>query len=181
MKRRKYFPYIAAAAALLLAAPAGLRGATAYFTTYVSAGGSGVLNLGAETELVEDVSNMTKHISVKNTSQTNDCFVRVKVFCGSQLTVSYEDSSEGENLWYSGEDGYWYYRMPLGPGEATEILDVKINDLPESFDRDSFNVVVIQECTPVVYDEDGSPSADWELVYQDYQETGEPGEGALGQ
>ena len=122
MKRRRFFPYIAAAAsALLLAAPAGLHGAMAYFTTYVSAGGSGILNLGAETELVEDVSNMTKHVAVKNTSQTNDCFVRVKVFCGSQIAISYEDRSESGDLWYAKEDGYWYYRTPLGPGQATEI------------------------------------------------------------
>ena len=50
------------------------------------------------------------------------------------------------------------------------ILDVKIGDLPEDFDRDSFNVVVIQECTPVVYDEAGNPVADWTTVYTDYGE-----------
>ena len=27
--------------------------------------------------------------------------------------------------------------------------------------KDSFNVVVVQECTPVLYTEDGTPYADW--------------------
>ena len=50
-------------------------------------------------------------------------------------------------------------------------MDVKIGDLPEDFDKDSFNVVVIQECTPVIYDEAGNPAADWSTVYTDYLDT----------
>ncbi len=50
------------------------------------------------------------------------------------------------------------------------MLDAKIV-LPEGFDKDNFNVVVIQECTPVVYDASGNATADWTTVYSDYQET----------
>ena len=50
------------------------------------------------------------------------------------------------------------------------ILDAKIGGLPEGFDKDSFNVVVIQECTPVAYDEAGNPTADWSTVYTDYKD-----------
>ena len=53
---------------------------------------------------------------------------------------------------------------------------MKIN-VPEGYDRDSFNVVVIQECTPVVFDETGNPTADWSTVYSEYEEVSE-GEGA---
>ncbi len=166
-----------AAAALLLTGLAGFQDAAAYFTTYVSAGGSEIVRMGSQTELIEDVTNMTKHISILNTSQTNDCYVRVKIFHGSQLDVTCSDASGRGNLWhFSREDGYWYYEPMVGPGAATEILDAKIGGLPPDFDRDSFNVVVIQECTPVVYDEAGNPTADWNTVYSDYRETGGEGD-----
>ena len=156
-----------AAAALGMTAALTLEGTSAYFTTYVSAGGSQVVRLGSTTEIHEDVSQMTKHISIENASAENDCFVRVKVFHSGELNVTYHD---GGGLWTEGEGGYWYYGPILPAGQSTGILDVKIGDLPEDFDRDSFNVVVIQECTPVVYDEAGNPVADWTTVYTDYGE-----------
>ncbi len=161
------------AAALGMTAALTLEGASAYFTTYVSAGGSQVVRLGSSTEIHEDVSQMTKHISIENASAENDCFVRVKVFYGGDLEVVYSDT---ENNWYEGEAGYWYYRPILPAAQTTTGLDVKIN-VPEGYDRDSFNVVVIQECTPVVYDETGNPTADWSTVYSEYEEVSE-GEGA---
>ena len=167
------------AAAFCMITAASVKEATAYFTTYVSAGGSHIINLGSETEIKEKFSNMTKHISLTNTSQINDCYVRVKVFFADWLKpyISYEDTSESGKLWtYSEGDGYWYYGPILPAGASTEVFDVKI-DVPEGIDKDSFNVVVIQECTPVIYDEAGNPSADWSTVYTDYKEVTE-GKGA---
>ena len=161
------------AAALGMTAALTLEGASAYFTTYVSAGGSQVVRLGSSTEIHEDVSQMTKHISIENASAENDCFVRVKVFYGGDLEVVYSDT---ENNWDEGEAGYWYYRPILPAAQTTTGLDVKIN-VPEGYDRDSFNVVVIQECTPVVFDGTGNPTADWSTVYSEYEEVSE-GEGA---
>lgn len=177
-ERGKNRMWLLVAAALGMTGCLTFEGVSAYFTTYVSAGGSQVVHMGSQTELHEDLSNMTKHISITNTSQIHDCFVRVKVFHSGQLEVSYRDRSESGGLWtYSEEDGYWYYGPILPAGARTEILDAKIGELPENFDRDSFNVVVIQECTPVVYDEAGNPEADWNTVYRDYQETeGDQGE-----
>ena len=160
------------AAALGMLAVLTIDSASAYFTTYVSAGGSQTVHLGSQTEIHEDVTNMTKHISITNTSPINDCYVRVKVFHGGQLQVTLTDASESGGLWtYSEADGYWYYGPILAAGARTEILDAKIGGLPEDFDRDSFNVVVIQECTPVIYDEAGNPTADWNTVYTDYQDS----------
>lgn len=157
-------------AALGLVAVSGGQDSMAYFTTYVTAGGSEIVRLGAQTEIREDVSSMTKHVSIQNVSQTNDCFVRVKAFCGQDLTLTYTDTS-GRGDWYDGKDGYWYYRPIVPAGAATAVLDIKIN-LPAGFNKDEFNVVVIQECTPVLYDDSGKASADWSKTFTDYKETG---------
>ena len=104
IKRRKLV-FVMAAVALVLTATIQLKDAAAYFTTYVSAGGSQVIHMGYRTQLEEDVSNMTKHISIVNQSKTNDCYIRVKVFNSSQFEVQFTDKSEG-GLWsYSSEDG----------------------------------------------------------------------------
>ena len=159
------------AAALCMAGALTIEHASAYFTTYVSAGGSQTVHLGSQTTIHEELSRMTKHVSIKNTSQISDCFVRVKVFAGKDVDVVCKDKSESGKLWtYSRQDDYWYYSPILPAGESTEILDVEVSP-QEELDRDSFNVVVIQECTPVIYDEAGNPSADWNTVYADYQET----------
>lgn len=162
------------AAALGMTAALTLQSASAFFTTYVSAGGSEVVNLGSQTEIREDVSQMTKHIMIQNTSQINECFVRVKVFGADPFTIEYTDVA-GNGDWYQKDDDqgqtyrYWYYKPVVAPGGFTTQFDAKIV-VPEGFDRDSFNVVVIQECTPVLYDDNGNPYADWNTTYTDYTE-----------
>lgn len=169
----KYGKVIAmSAAALGMTAALTVESSMAYFTTYVSAGGSGTVSLGAQTTIHEDqVTDMTKHISVQNTSGSNECFVRVKIFYGGEFAMGFpeEPDSIANEDWYFGDDGYIYYRPVLAPGAVTSVLDAKIF-VPEGFDRDNFNVVVIQECTPVVYDESGNASADWKAIYREYQE-----------
>lgn len=177
------------AAALGMVAALTIESATAYFTTYVSAGGSQIVNLGSQTTIHEDVSAMTKHIQIANESAIHDCFVRVKIFYGGDLEIGYPDSPDvpANSDWYLDdtidEKGfrYVYYRPVLPasrvPGDyehpenisLTTPLDVKIN-VPEGFDKDNFNVVVIQECTPVIYDGEGNATADWTTVYSDYEE-----------
>lgn len=175
MKRiEKYGKVIAmSAAALGMTAALTIESSMAYFTTYVSAGGSMTVSLGAQTTIHEEdkMVDMTKRISVRNTSDSNECFVRVKIFCGGEFSIGYPKESDviANEDWYFGDDGYIYYRPILAPGELTSVLDAKIY-VPEDFDREDFNVVVIQECTPVVYDASGNASADWNAVYTEYQE-----------
>lgn len=161
---KKYGKIIAmSAAALGMTAALTVEGSMAYFTTYVSSGGGGAVSLGTSTAIHEEVTDMTKHVQIENTSE-NDCFVRVKVFTGT--TVSYAPEGDG---WTEGEDGYWYYgsilegrRADAETGPMTSVLDVKI-EVPEGFEEDDFNVVVIQECVPVFYDDNGEPYADWNV------------------
>lgn len=174
------------AAALGMVAGLTLESSMAYFTTYVSAGGSGTVNMGAITEITEKPGRNSKKVTVKNTSEMNECFVRVKVFCGAQFNIRFTGvdgngketaltgwtQKEGEE----GQDQYWYYGPKLGPGESASVLNV-VFDIPEDFDRDTFNAIVIQECTPVCYGEDGTEYADWSKVYKEYEDV-QQGEGA---
>ena len=117
------------------------------------------------------VEDMTKHIVLVNTGE-NDCYVRIKVFCGSRFTINYSSAADdkGEPYWNLNEsDGYWYYRDIVPAGEKTEELLAEI-EVPEGF-TESFDIVVIQECTPVLYGEDGTAGA-WE---------DQPGAGCAGQ
>jgi len=51
-------------------------------------------------------------------------------------------------------------------GGKTSVLSVKIENVPEADLENGtmFNVVVIYESTPVMYREDGTPYADWNVV-----------------
>ena len=69
--------------------------------------------------------------------------------------------SDASGKWTPGEDGYYYYADIVEGGQTTEPLDVKIENIPE--DAKDFNVIVIHESTPVQYDEDGKPYADWNI------------------
>lgn len=162
---------VMSAAALCMTAALTIESSLAYFTTYVSAGGGGVVNLGSSTVIDEEVEEMTKLITITNPSDRSDCFVRVKVFSGTEVTATVS----GDGNWRHGENDYWYYTPVLPAGASTTVLNAKIN-VPEGFDKDNFNVVVVQECTPVVYDENGNETADWNTVIggeDDWKEAGE--------
>ena len=141
----------------------------AYFTTYTAASGGVTLNMGfSETIPKEDFSNWTKHVSVENTGDY-DCYVRVKALAGSK----YQDGlqySDSDGKWTPGEDGYYYYSDLIAPGESTSVLDIRI-DSKES--DASFNVVVVQESTKVLYNENNEPYADWTQIADTSETTGE--------
>ena len=146
-----------AAAAIVLAGGIQVQDILAYFTTHVGAqGGYEVQIEGGSSVIEEEVKNMTKYISLTNNGDC-DCYVRVKVFSGSHVDISYSGSTKWSQ---SKSDGYWYYSDILPAGSKTQTLEAKIN-VPKEF-TDSFDVIVVQECTPVLYKTDGSPYADWE-------------------
>ena len=169
MRKKKKKSLCLAAAALTLTAGISAGTAMAYFTTYTEASGGVTLNMGfSETIPKEDFSNWTKHVSVENTGDY-DCYVRVKALAGSK----YQDGlqySDSDGKWTPGEDGYYYYSDPIAPGESTSVLDIRI-DSKES--DASFNVVVVQESTKVLYNENNEPYADWTQIADTSETTGE--------
>lgn len=157
MKKKGSVFLFGLAGALILAA--GLGRANAYFTTYAEARGGVTVRLGSRTELIEEVSDWTKRVSVTSDSDSQPVYIRARAFCGSAYHLKYSDSS---NLWRDGGDGYYYYQEILRGGETTSELNIEIENAPETAAAgDSFQVVVVYESTPVCYDEDGNPYEDW--------------------
>ncbi len=156
----------AAVLALGLVLGSQVQGAMAYFTTYASAKGGMKISLGDSTTITEEFKDWKKIIRIENTGHV-DCYVRAKVLAGEQYTIKASGSA-----WSQGKDGYWYYANPLAPGAKTEPLTASIQ-VPKNLNI-SFDVAVVQECTPVIYDSDGNPAgaeaADWSRAAQYVEE-----------
>lgn len=169
MKKKKGLAVLAPAAlALTLAAGMHVGEALAYFTAYASASGRVQVSLSfTDTETEDDVKDWTKHISIENTGEAA-CFVRVKVLAGEKYRKYLSCTSEREGSWELKEDGYWYYDEVLEAGEKTgELLAVldrtQLKADTDDGGREEFNVIVVQESTPVLYDSGGNPYADWTM------------------
>ena len=150
-----------AGAALILTAAVSVGGTMAYFTTYTRAYGGGEIRLGTTTiEPDEEVVNMQKRIAVKNTGDFA-CFVRVKVFAGDKYQAGLVFTPDAEGTWSQGSDGYYYCSKIVQPGETSPTFTIQIDDMDS---EENFNVIVVQECTAVLYDENGNPYADWNRI-----------------
>lgn len=165
MKKRKYFPGVLALAAVCAVASAGIGKTWSYFTTYTEAAGGYPIQLGDRTDITEDFTEWTKHVTIANEPGSEPVYIRAKVFCGSQYTITYS----GEGWTWNEEDGYYYYNYAVEGGKSTESLNLKIDGIPENpEDLERFNVVVIYESTPVKYHEDGSAytveETDWDEI-----------------
>ena len=171
MRKLHKKPLIMAAATLALTGTLAVGSAMAYFTTYSTAGGGVKMNMGfTETVPKEEVDKDGKHITIENTGDY-ECYVRVKVFAGSQYQEGLVYSDES-GKWTPGDDGYYYYSDVIAPGAKSEELLVKISNM--NLPKD-FNVIVVSECTPVILDAEGNPSADW-TKKADVAQTEEVGE-----
>ena len=157
-----------AAAALALTGTLAVGSAYAYFTTYSEAKGNVVFELGeTRTEPHEEVKDGKKIVSIENTGDY-DCYIRIRAYAGNNYKLTYEDG--GSRKWY-GKDGYWYYRDILTVGSFSEKVNVILPPelLKDVTDEKDLNVIVIQECTPVQYDDNGEPYADWNVTFEDSQ------------
>lgn len=157
-------PIILASAALALTGALTVGSAMAYFTTYSTASGGVTMNMGfTKTKPNETVDANGKHVTIENVGDY-DCFVRVKVFSEFEKT---RIGAKDKKWAYNENDQYWYYNDVLPAGASTPELSVtyqfpQAGENPDEDDRpEELNIVVVQECTPVLYDADGKPYADW--------------------
>lgn len=173
MKKIKFNKQIClAAVAFALLAGVCVNEAMAYFTTYATASG----NVKMELEFTETLPNDRVENKVKTVSVTNDkdyaCFVRLKVFVGD----AFKDAISFVPGAWELKDGYYTYNQILEPGSTTSDFKVDLTQafaiVPEAGDLDEFNVIIIQECAPVLYNEEtGAAYVDWAgsdyVIYND--------------
>lgn len=164
MKRLSKKTICLAAAAITLTGTLAVGSACAYFTTYSTAKGSVKFNMGyTETTPHEQVEQGKKIVTIENTGDY-DCYVRVKAFAGTDVQGSLTYSG---SKWSLGDGGYYYYSevLPAKGGKST-ALTINVSQVLTKVDEEhDMNVIVIQECTPVQYDEDGNPYADWSVAF----------------
>lgn len=148
--------------ALILVMGLAVGSAMAYFTTYTIGTGSKVLSLGKTVTIPdEDVVNGKKEIVIQNTGD-HDCYVRIKALTGANYADSIVYSEpEGATKWTLGADGYYYYSDVVSANTgSTSQINVAFA-FPGGLELADFNVIIIQESTPVLYDANGTPYADW--------------------
>ena len=156
MKRRNLLLLVLA---IVLVLASSVAPAMAYFTTYAEARGGYQISF-PPTDVEEQFYDWTKHVVITSSEDGQPTYVRARAYAGSQYLLQYS----GDGWAYNADDGYYYYNTILEPGDGTSELLVHIDNIPEDpAQDDSFNVVVIYECTPVQYDESGNPYADWTL------------------
>ena len=154
-KNRLLCSICAGALAVCLIAGARADTSTAYFTAYDSVNGGKTVAQVSTTTVTEKWENFTKTVSVENTGDV-PCYARVKFFAGSEISFAY--SGDG---WTLHDDGYVYYTPEVAAGASTGELVATVV-VPEGYEED-FNVIVVEESTPVLYNEAGEPYANWEL------------------
>jgi len=140
------------AMALVLSLSVGMT--FAYFSDHTAAKGEAIVNLTGKTEIVEKVKDDKKTIVIKNIGNT-DVLVRVAVYGPSAMTVTPESG------WTEKKGDFYYYESILQVGKSTSSITAYIEG-PEGI-VENFDVVVINECIPVTYNEDNTvfiPS-DW--------------------
>ncbi|MCM1025237.1 MAG: hypothetical protein NC432_02310 [Roseburia sp.] len=170
------------AAALILTV--GVKSALAYFTTYTGAEGGLPIHLGDRTEITETFDSRTKHIVITNAAGSEPVYVRARAFC-TRYGFTYRSDADG--IWTQ-EAGAWnrvvpaeetagdwyYYKEAIPGGGSAAVLDVVIDIPSQGEDDESFNVIVVYESTPVRYDENGEPYADWTATLDVTTDTGSP-------
>ena len=168
MKMKKMRKHIClAVAALLLMSAVNIKGVLAYFTTFADTSGGVELDLGfTKTTITEEKGSGNQHKKITLTNNGNyECYVRLKTITGASYTNIIIDSEpvvdevELVNWSEKQSDGYYYYGKKLAPGESTTQLYLGF-DFTNLTQKD-FNVIVIQECTPVLYDTDGNLTFNW--------------------
>lgn len=133
-----------AAILLVLVASAGLAGA--FFSDYEHAIGQATFALGGDTTIEETVQGEEKTISIHNRGD-GDAFVRVSVYGPDEMTFP----TVGDG-WRQAKDGFWYYQDVLPADGDTSTIIASIDGVPVSVDLSEFDIIVVHESVPVVFD-----------------------------
>ena len=146
----------AALLAVLVLSASLAAGVGAYFSDYETALGEVTLFLSGQTEVKESVADGKKTISIVNTGDST-VVVRAMVYGPDMMTVTFEDDDD----WDQTQSDYYYYKSVLAPGEETSEIYAEVNIKDPTDEEkaalavlgDQFEIIVVQESAPAVYDE----------------------------
>ena len=151
------------ALAVMLVMSVGIVPAWAYFTSNDQAIGGADITNEPTTVPHEKYGAREKSLEITNTGK-NAVYIRAKAFASEALEISGDGWTQ---------DGDWYYYDAIvEPGEVTKTLTVKITFPEGATEEDEYNVDLVYESTPVLYDADGNPTADWEHILDMVEEGG---------
>lgn len=155
------------AAAITVIGTATVRPAMAYFTDTVTATGKIPVKLG-DSEIIpeESVDGMIKTVTIKNTGKY-DVFVRAKAIYGSNYKATILEESKTAGWSYNETTGYYEYKDVVKVNTSSPSLKLEISVINDDVVEDKFNVIIIEEATKVLYNEDGSTYADWNSKVQE--------------
>lgn len=179
MKKHRYILLASLVVALVLGM--GIAPAAAYFTDSSTTNGGLPISVKPGTDIKEWYASSLKEIEISNDQDADaPVFVRARAYSTPEADV------ETNQYWFDGGDGWYYYGTsadaltPLAPGESTsradgKALNVHINwpeieseDEPDgAVFGDNFNVIVVYESTPVLYEGVGDEArayADWSFT-----------------
>lgn len=96
---------------------------------------------------VEPGAVITKKVSIKNTGLT-PAGVRVMTVFSDSRAQKYAKILYNTAMWKQENDGYWYYKKQLQPGEVTEDLfeNVTISADAPAEGLGDFEIIVYSEC-----------------------------------
>ena len=124
----------------------------AYFTTYANASGESAIETGI-VELSMNYDNGA--INIENVGDC-DAYVRVKVIDMQEAFSMVYESGD----WTWGDDGYIYYGGILTSGETIRMAELRVvNNDDQYYDK----LVCYAEGVNVLYTEDGTSYADWNI------------------
>ena len=153
--------------AMVLILSMGVGSAIAYFTSNTNSLGSHEMNLEfAYAEIIEKVEPGLKEIVIENTGNV-DCYVRMRAFAGTGCNLTYSGSADSNMATIDGwiQEGD-YYKYVGGENGGILKPDEKTTSIYVHFtapaDASEYNVIIIQECTPVLYNNNGESYADWD-------------------
>ena len=157
--RRKSLFFMAAGLGVALVLSLGIGSAGAYFTDWTEANGGLPISVTPSTEPEEEYGAREKKLVVRNNG-TAPVFVRARAYASCDVEIA------GEG-WTADENGEWWnydQQVPAKKGGtpgATTALTMHVTFPEEAAESDEYNVIVVYESTPVQYQEDGTPYADW--------------------
>lgn len=144
----------------------GIAPAGAYFTDSSTANGGIPIGITPSTDFYEWYENGVKHLTVTNSADASSpVFVRARAYTSLPTTIA-------GSGWTAADDGWYYYGPAIAPGGTSEDLTVTIQfptirstDEPNGAEiGDNYNIIVVYESTPAIYDAQGNPAPDWSYI-----------------